>query len=75
VPYDLGSPESIETAVAAVATKWGRIDVFVANAICWPPSFEPNKLFHQTTDAGAWQQLLRSNIVRRQLVVIIVGLI
>jgi NAD(P)-dependent dehydrogenase (short-subunit alcohol dehydrogenase family) len=63
VRYDLGSNDSIEAAVKAVVDKWGRIDVFVANAVHWL-DFSDFALFHQAPVAK-WQPVVRNNIVRR----------
>jgi NAD(P)-dependent dehydrogenase (short-subunit alcohol dehydrogenase family) len=61
VPYDLEDPESIEAAVAAVVAKWGRIDVFVANAVRWPV-FEERSLFADSPVAS-WLPVVRGNTV------------
>jgi NAD(P)-dependent dehydrogenase (short-subunit alcohol dehydrogenase family) len=60
VRYDLGSNDSIEEAVKAVVAKWGRIDVFVANAVQWQEDYT---LFLQAP-VDKWQPVVRNNIVR-----------
>ena len=62
--YDLESPESIKAAVDAVVAKWGRIDVFVANAVRWQSCSDLAPL--HTTPVDTWLPVIRHNIVRCQ---------
>ncbi len=65
VRYDLESPESIKAAVDAVVAKWGRIDVFVANAVRWPDFSDLAPLHAIPVDS--WLPVIRHNIVRGHL--------
>src|SRR5258706_16332329 len=52
VPYDLASRESIHSAVAEVAARWGGGGCLVNNAVAWewgPPRSEP--AFEQLPEA------------------------
>ncbi|MBF8194284.1 SDR family oxidoreductase [Nonomuraea sp. K274] len=62
LPYDLGDPDSIRQAVAAVEERWGGIDVVVANAQTWvwinPEDVPP----YQDTPMDHWLGLFRENV-------------
>lgn len=74
VQYDLGSHESIEKAVNTVVEKWGRIDVFVANAVQWQSFSSPSDIFSMADHpVERWTTTIRSNVVRERMILVSLG--
>jgi 3-oxoacyl-[acyl-carrier protein] reductase len=59
---DLGTPESIRAAVAAVLDRWGRLDVLVNNAVEFIPIAAAYSGPFEDFPALEWQRLVRVNI-------------
>ncbi|MGP3960490.1 SDR family NAD(P)-dependent oxidoreductase [Nonomuraea sp. 3N208] len=60
VHYDLGDPVSVKEAVDAVVTRWGRLDVLVANAALMKRPV-PGRAF-EDIPVEEWTQALRVNV-------------
>ncbi|NUP12518.1 MAG: SDR family oxidoreductase [Polyangiaceae bacterium] len=58
---DLGSAESIHTAVAAVVARWGGIDVLVNNAVQWGTRLPWNMPPFEELPGDEWRALFRAN--------------
>lgn len=59
IPLDLADRKSIESAVAGVADRFGRLDVLIANAIRWPMEAEGPLA---DVDPGTWEHAVRVNL-------------
>lgn len=57
LPFDVSDPDASEAAMAAVADRYGRIDVLVANAGINPYFVRPEKL-----SVDEWDHVMRVNI-------------
>jgi 3-oxoacyl-[acyl-carrier protein] reductase len=62
VQYDLGSAESIRTAVAAVVERWGRVDILVNNAVAWGMRVPSQAPPFERLSPLEWRDGLRTNI-------------
>lgn len=57
---DLGDPSSIHSAMQEVVSRWGGIDVLVANAVQWPHE-AAGRLIDSSPDS--WENAVRTNLV------------
>jgi 3-oxoacyl-[acyl-carrier protein] reductase len=62
VRHDLADPDSIAEAVRAVESRWGGIDVVVANAQTWVWVNPADRVPYQDLDMAHWLGLFRENV-------------
>ncbi|MFL5906150.1 MAG: SDR family NAD(P)-dependent oxidoreductase [Solirubrobacterales bacterium] len=61
VPLSLEEPASIESAMSAIADRWGGIDVLVANAVRWPQA-RADEGRAERLPLSEWRESLRTNL-------------